>query len=65
MNDIEKIKKFKLLPYEIVVVTISRSMSPAYSKNFKKTFEEIFPDNKLLFIPEGMEISSIIKQEEG
>ena len=63
--EIGDIKKFELLPGETLVVKASRSMNPVYTKNFKKTFEEIFPDNKILFIAEGMEISSIIKNEEG
>ena len=63
--DIGDIKKFELLPGETLVVKVSRSVSTIYSKNFKKTFNEIFPNNKILFIAEGMDIVSVIKQEEG
>ena len=39
--DVGDIKKIELLPGETLVVKVSRSMSPIYSRNFKKIFKEL------------------------
>jgi hypothetical protein len=63
--EVKDLEKITLLPGETLVVKVSRSISPVYSKNFETRFRKIFPDNKLLFIADGLEINKIIKGWEG
>jgi hypothetical protein len=64
--DVNDIKKFELLPGETLVVRFEPGrVSRVMSKAFREKFEELFPNNKLLFMPNSMEISEIIKETEG
>jgi len=60
---VEDLKRVQLLPGETLVVKYNMSRAPLFINNFKKHFLELFPKNKILFIPDHMEIQKIISEE--
>lgn len=61
--EVEDLKKVNLLPGETLVVRIKMTHSHVFMKYFQTKFEELYPDNKVLFIPDHMEIYKIISEE--
>ena len=61
--EVKDLEKIRLLPGETLVVKVSRTISRIYINNFKTSFAKMFPDNKLLFMAEGLEINKIITEE--
>ncbi len=62
--EVEDLKKVHMLPGETLIVKCKPQMAPVVRKYFRKHFEKIFPNNKLLFILESMEIYKIISEVE-
>ena len=60
--EVEDLQKIELLPGETLVVKFNMTRAPLYMHNFKAQFEELFPTNKILFIPDHMKIHKIISE---
>lgn len=60
---VEDVKKINLLPGETLVVRIKTPQPMGIMDNFRNSFKELFPNNKLMFIPETMELYKIISEE--
>ena len=60
--EVEDLQKIELLPGETLVVKFNMTRAPLYLNIFKTHFKELFPTNKLLCIPDHMEIHKIISE---
>jgi len=61
--EVEDLKKINLLPDETLVVSFNMSSSPIFMRNFGTQFKKLFPNNKILFIPDHMKLYKIISEE--
>ena len=62
--EVEDLKKIHILPGETIVVTCDfNQIYSAVIQSFLRRFKEIFPNNKVLIIPKGIEIYKIISEE--
>lgn len=61
--EVEDLKKINMLPGETLVVRCELPVPRRLLEGFRKKFNELFPNNKLMIIPSTMEIYKLISEE--
>ena len=62
--EVEDLKKINMAPDDTLVVRCKMGMPPTILEAFSNVFKKIFPNNKLMIIPETIEIYKLISKED-